>query len=159
MPNSPFDIRNGWKLYMYSAFQRSYDSLVAEVAALRTDDPEGYASSPKAKLLKRVNEIILEEIPADPGHKSYRQGSTLGSQYKDWFRAKFLRRFRLFFRYNTKERVIIYCWVNDENTLRKAGSGTDPYKVFAKMVKNGNPPNDWDDLIEMIAREGDKDRP
>jgi toxin YhaV len=39
-----------------------------------------------------------------------------------WRRAKFLSRFRLFFRYNSKAKVIIYAWVNEENTLRKAGS-------------------------------------
>jgi toxin YhaV len=38
--------------------------------------------------------------------------------------------------------------VNDENTLRSSGSKNDPYVVFQKMLKSGNPPNDWDALRE-----------
>jgi toxin YhaV len=38
--------------------------------------------------------------------------------------------------------------VNDENTLRSSGSKNDPYVMFQKMLKSGNPPNDWDGLRE-----------
>lgn len=63
------------------------------------------------------------------------------------WRAKIGRRFRLFFRYDSRSKVIIYAWVNDENTLRSAGSKSDPYAVFEKMPGRGNPPDDWDALI------------
>ncbi|AOX26858.1 hypothetical protein C0053_19200 [Pseudomonas aeruginosa] len=36
-----------------------------------------------------------------------------------------------------------YAWVNDENTLRSAGSKSDPYAVFEKILGRGNPPDDW----------------
>lgn len=150
MANNPFDVRNGWKLYMYPAFKDPYDALVDEVKRLAGEDPEGFPSHPKAKILKRINELILDEIPADPGHPAYRQGATLGPQHKDWFRAKFLKRFRLFFRYHAKSRTIIYCWVNDEGTLRKAGASTDPYAVFARMLKAGDPPGGWDELKKKV---------
>jgi excisionase family DNA binding protein len=32
------------------------------------------------------------------------------------------RRFRLFFRYDTKAKIIVFAWVNDEQTLRNAVS-------------------------------------
>jgi toxin YhaV len=67
----------------------------------------------------------------------------LGAARRHWRRAKFLSRFRLFFRYNSKAAVIIYAWVNDENTLRKAGSGNDPYHLFGGMLRKGRPPDDW----------------
>jgi toxin YhaV len=58
-------------------------------------------------------------IPTDPTQPEYRQGNTLGDDYKHWFRAKFGgQRFRLFFRFDTKAKVIIYAWVNDEDTKR-----------------------------------------
>jgi toxin YhaV len=44
--------------------------------------------------------------------------------------------------------VIVYAWVNDENTLRKAGSRTDPYAVFVGRLRAGNPPDNWEDLIQ-----------
>ena len=46
-----------------------------------------------------VLKVAFEDIPSDPTRDIYRQGGTLGEEYKHWFRAKFLQRFRLFFRY------------------------------------------------------------
>jgi toxin YhaV len=155
MPNSPFDTRLGWQLYIYPTFKVPYDALVAAVGRLAADSPDEYATHPKTKLLARINSLILEEIPSDPGHPMYRQGTTLGPQYRAWFRAKFLGRFRLFFRYDAKARIIIYCWVNDENTLRKSGSETDPYSVFARMIRSGCPPNDWTDLVTQVVGQPD----
>lgn len=63
--------------------------------------------------------------------RTYRQGSTLGDDYRHWFRAKFGNgRFRLFFLYDSMAKVIIFAWVNDETTLRTYGAKTDAYKVF-----------------------------
>jgi toxin YhaV len=58
-------------------------------------------------------------------------------------RAKFGNgRFRLYFRYDTGARIIIFAWVNDETTLRTYGVKTDAYKVFKGMLNGGNPPDD-----------------
>ncbi len=80
------------------------------------------------------------------------KGSTLGRDYRHWRRAKIGRRFRLFFRYDAKAKVIVYAWINDENTLRSSGSKTDPYAVFTRMLAQGNPPDDWASLIASSAQ-------
>ena len=54
-----------------------------------------------------------------------------------------------FSEFNSQAKVIVYTWVNDRNTLRKAGAGTDPYAVFARMLAGGNPPDDWPALLAM----------
>jgi toxin YhaV len=153
MAKEPFSRQRGWDLYLYSAFKQPYDTLVAEIDQLAKENPKEYACHAKAKLLKRINEIILDEVPSNPGNPLYRQGNTLGAHYKDWFHVKFLGRFRLFFKYNTKAKLIIYCWVNDETTLRKTGAETDPYKIFARMIKSGRPPNSWADLEISVLGE------
>jgi toxin YhaV len=61
--------------------------------------------------------------------------------------AKIGRRFRLFFRYDSRAKVIVYAWVNDQQTLRSAGSKADPYLVFERMLGRGNPPDDWAALV------------
>lgn len=78
MEQAPFDTRHGWRLYLYPAFRDTYDGLVAEVERLAAQDAEGYRSHPKTKILRRVNDLILEEIPADPGSPAYRQGGYPG---------------------------------------------------------------------------------
>ena len=109
--------------------------------------PHTYASHPKAKLLKRISDLILDEIPRDPNATEFQLGNTLGAGHRHWRRAKFLGRFRLFYRFSSAHKAIIYAWVNDEATLRKAGSPTDPYVVFSRRLREGNPPDDWDDLV------------
>jgi toxin YhaV len=136
-----------WRLFVHPAFSDTFDTLVAEVARLRQGDPSGYVQHPKAKLLKRIVDLIETEIPRNPGANEYSLGNTLGPKHRHWRRAKFLQRFRLFFRYHSKAGVIIYAWVNDENTLRKAGGGNDPYNVFSGLLRRGRPPDDWEALM------------
>ena len=115
----------------------------------------GWETGPKPKLLKRIVDLILNEIPADPGAPVYEQGNTLGADARGWRRAKFLGRFRLFFRFDSASQIIVYAWVNDANTLRKSGSATDPYAVFRAMLVRGDPPHDWERLLEVCrAPEG-----
>ena len=101
-----------------------------------------------SKLLAAISEIALKRIPADPANQRYRLGEALGPENKHWFRDKFGNgRFRLFFRFDSRAKIIIYAWVNDERTLRTYGAKTDAYAVFSKMLGSGNPPRDWDDLL------------
>jgi len=99
---------------------------------------------------------MLDIVPSDPSCAEYRQGNTLGVVNRHWRRAKIGRRFRLFFRYDSASKVIVYGWVNDEQTLRSAGSKNDPYAVFAKMLRRGDPPNDWDELLSSSQPDWDE---
>lgn len=91
---------------------------------------------------------MLDRIPHDPLAAGFRRGNTLGRGRRHWFRAKFGgNRFRLFFRADSRARVIVYAWVNDRDTPRKAGAGADPYAVFARMLGQGNPPDDRPALL------------
>src|SRR5271167_4709159 len=134
-------IANGWKLYVHPLFDEQLRRLIEQVEALVAKDPSGYRDEPAAKLLATINRHIREIIPRDPNAAEFRQGNTLGTDNRHWFRAKFHERYRLFYRFSSKEKVIIYAWVNDESTLRKAGSKADPYTVFRAMLDAGNPPS------------------
>ena len=58
----------------------------------------------------------------------------------------------MFFRFDSRSKVIVYAWVNDENTLRKAGSSTDPYAVFRAKLLAGDPPHGWDALLNNASK-------
>lgn len=128
-------------------FQSMIDELTADLTALKAADPDGWTSNLRAKVARRILDVVLQEVPSDPGGNQFRQGKTLGGSYKHWRRAKFLGRYRLFFRYDATARIIIYAWNNDASTLRKAGSRNDPYTLFASRLAAGDPPNDWADLL------------
>jgi len=123
------------------------ETLIRTVEGLERQHSQSYRNHPKTKLLKRTLDLILVEIPQDPNASEFQLGDTLGLAYRHWRRAKFLGRFRLFFRFSSAHKAIVYAWVNDETTLRKAGAQTDPYAVFARRLKEGNPPDNWDTLF------------
>ncbi|GLS99723.1 hypothetical protein GCM10007897_11060 [Sphingobium jiangsuense] len=140
---------NEWELFAHPLFLDQIEKLTAAVERARTKDPRNWRKSANAKLLAALRQLVFEIIPQDPTRAEYRQGGTLGDDRKHWFRAKFgAGRFRLFFRYSTSAKIIVFAWVNDGNTLRTYGSKSDAYAVFRKMLDKGNPPDDWAALLE-----------
>lgn len=141
---------NGWTIYAHPLFLDQFEAMIETVERARKKGPKEYKKKRAAKLLAAVLKVAFEDIPSDPTRDVYRQGSTLGDEYKHWFRAKFLQRFRLFFRYQQSagSNVIILAWVNDDSTLRAYESANDAYAVFRKMLNRGNPPDDWTKLAE-----------
>ena len=99
---------------------------------------------------------MLEVIPQDPARADYRQGNTLGDEHRHWFRAKFFQQYRLFFRYHQQSKIIVYAWVNDEDTKRAYGSGDDAYRVFRRMLESGHPPSDWAVLLAEAKKENER---
>lgn len=143
---------NGWQLFAHPLFLDQIEKLAAAVEKARAKDPRGWRKSANAKLLAALRQLVFETIPHDPTRPEYRQGGTLGDARKHWFRTKFGGgRFRLFFRYSSSARVIVFAWVNDENTLRTYGAKSDAYAVFRKMLDGGNPPNDWAALMAAAS--------
>lgn len=147
---------NGWTLYAHPLFLNQLEKLTVAVEKAAKKDPKGYTSIANAKLLAAMCKLMFEAIPVDPTRPEFRQGGTLGPERKHWFRAKFGGgRFRLFFRYSSSAKIIIYAWVNDANTLRTYGSKSDAYTVFKAMLERGNPPEDWDALMAQSMKVGD----
>jgi len=139
-------------------FLDQVERVLSAVEAIRR---KGKATGQTAdeKLLATITYLVYELIPRDPARSEFRQGSTLGRQRKHWYRAKFGNgRFRLFFRFRTDVRIIVYAWVNDASTLREYGSRTDAYAAFGRMLDRGNPPDDWDALLERASSDEARSR-
>ncbi len=139
---------NGWNIFTHSIFLAQFEELLTQVEQLRQKSPKDYKKKNATKRLAAIAKLAFEVIPQDPTRSDYRQGNTLGDDYKHWFRAKFFQQYRLFFRYHLESKIIVIAWVNDENSKRAYESKTDAYLVFKKMLEDGNPPNNWDDLLK-----------
>ena len=144
-------IVNGSKLYTHPLFDRQLRRLTDQVQSLARNDPVGYRDQPATKLLATINRYVREIIPDDPNAAEFRQGNTLGGDNRHWFRAKFHERYRLFYRFSSREKVIVYAWVNDAGTLRKSGSKTDPYQAFKSMLDAGDPPRSVERLLRRAS--------
>lgn len=141
-----------WSLLFHQCLIDQLDRLTAAADRAKTANPKTAHENANVKLRAALARLILETVPADPASDEFRQGNTLGAGFRHWRRAKIGRRFRLFFRYDSRSKVIVYAWVNDENTLRSSGGKNDPYAVFLKMLERGNPPDEWIALIRQSRK-------
>jgi len=139
--------RHGWTLLFHEGVIEQLRRLQAAAERAERNVPLGFAQNANVKLFRALSHLILDGVPSNPSRDEFRQGNTLGSAFRHWRRAKIGRRFRLFFRYDSPGRVIVFAWVNDAQTLRPAGSKSDPYAAFEKMLGRGNPPDDWAALL------------
>ena len=145
--------RHGWNLLFHECLSEQLQKLHAAAERARAQDAADSESNANVKLFNALSKLMLDAVPSDPNREEYRQGNTMGAAFRHWRRAKIGRRFRLFFRFDSKTKIIIFAWVNDENTLRSSGSNSDPYTVFQKMLERGHPPDDWASLASA-SKEG-----
>ncbi len=147
---------NGWSIFAHSLFLDQFEELLTQVELLRQKYPQNYQKKNATKRLAAIAKLVFEVIPQDPTRNEYRQGATLGEKYKHWFRAKFFQQYRLFFRYHQASKIIVFAWVNDDNSKRAYGTKTDAYRVFQKMLENDRPPDNWDLLLKETKAQCDR---
>lgn len=145
-------VRNGYELHALDIFQSTLETLLTEVEKIAERQPDDFFTHPKYKLFEAIQNNIFDNVPADPDHRDFRQGLTLGKQNTSWRRVKkksLPPRYRLFFQFHSKvPKAIVYAWINDDSTMRKEGAKTDVYKVFEKMLSKGHIPQTWEELYK-----------
>lgn len=139
---------NGWSLFAHPSFFDLVEALISKVEAQKARDPRNYKHKNSAKRLAAIARLALAVIPEDPTRPEYRQGRTLGDERKHWFRAIFFQQYRLFFRFHAGQKIIVYAWVNADDSKRAYESSDDAYRVFRKMLERGRPPDDWESLLK-----------
>ncbi len=147
---APYPVVQGWTLAFHPCLLDQVERLVvaAEEEVKRARLSRANRPGPNQKLLAHVLDLMFEAIPRDPNAAGYRLGHTLGREHAHWRRGKTGGgRYRLFFRFRSDARLIVFAWINDEQSLRTYGSATDAYRVFADGLARGTPPDDWDTLL------------
>ena len=144
---------HGWTVFVHPLFLAQIEALILEAESLKQKDPAGYVKKNASKRLAAITKLAFDVIPQDPTRPEYRQGGTLGDAHKHWFRAKFFQQYRLFFRYHAAAKVLVFAWVNDDDSKRAYESSDDAYRVFRKMLEGGHPPDDWDMLLAEARAE------
>lgn len=147
---------HGWTVFAHPLFLAQAEMLALQVESLKKSDPVAYVKKNASKRLAAITKLAFDVIPQDPTRPEYRQGGTLGYKHKHWFRARFFQQYRVFFRYHAPSRVIVFAWVNDDDTKRAYESSDDAYRVFRKMLESGHPPDDWNQLLAEARAEGQR---
>ncbi|MDR3536569.1 MAG: type II toxin-antitoxin system YhaV family toxin [Acetobacteraceae bacterium] len=151
--------RNGWLLFGHPLFLDRVERLIVAAERARQADPDGWQGNANVRLLAALRDLVLELVPRDPLAVAFRQGNTLGSAHRHWFRAKFGgNRFRLFFRADSAARVAVYAWVSDRDTLRKAYQQTKRGQImaaidtFCRQVRSRS--NEHQQAMRLMAQAG-----
>lgn len=147
---------HGWTIFAHPLFLAQLEAHAKQVEVLKCKDLAGYQKKNATKRLAAIVKLAFDVIPQDPTRVEYRQGKTLGEAHKHWFRAKFFQQYRLFFRYHAPSKVIVFAWVNDENSKRAYESDDDAYRMFSTMLDSGHPPNDWNQLLAEADAAGQR---
>ena len=144
-----FGEHNDWLILAHPDFEDQYSKWYNQVVELSRRTPKTYLKSDYTKRLAALDRLITTLIPRNPADGRFLIGNSLGAENRAWRRAKFGGQYRLFFRFDSKNKVIVLGWVNFTDTLRAYGSKNDAYLVFSKMLANGSPPSNWDELIDQ----------
>ena len=98
-------------MLFHDCLNEQLQKLHAAVLRAKAHDPKGFEANANVKLFNALSKLMFDTVPGDPNREEYRQGNTMGAAFRHWRRAKIGRRFRLFFRFDSKTKIIIFAWV------------------------------------------------
>jgi toxin YhaV len=139
---------NESRLRFHAAFELVLDELAAVVAKEKERDPEHYKQSPRARLLARIYRSIMQQVPGDPQHASFHQGSSSGYSYQEWKRAKLGDRYRLFFKHLKDDNVIVFSWISSDISAGSYLKQMDAHRLLRTTRQTAAP-----------SRPADRDEP
>lgn len=144
---------HGWSVLAHPQFLAQGDALARQVKVLKQMGPVGYVQKKASKRLTAITRLAFDVVPQDPARPAHGQGGTLGGDHNYWFRARLWQQSRLCFRYHALRKVIVYAWVDNEDTKRSCWSSDEAYLGFRKIPESGHPPDDWDRLLSDAQKE------
>lgn len=136
----------------HPVFGDRYAALRDEARRLKDQlEPEQWRAHPVVKLAAGIRRMVMEVVPQDALAPAFR----LRGDLEAFCRASGIAlppRYRLFWVVSPTTRVVIFLYLNDETTLREAGARTDPYQVFARMVRRGQIGPDFESNLAAWQR-------
>lgn len=137
---------NGWLVLYHPVFRKRYVALRDQVRLLKHRlSPAKYAQHPRVKLFAAVRYLVNEKVPSDPNASEYRLRDEL-SKHRRAKGQGLPPRYRLFWVFSETHRVIIFTYMNDEETLRKEGAKSDPYEVYKKLIARRDIGQDFEEV-------------
>ncbi|WP_373481116.1 type II toxin-antitoxin system YhaV family toxin [Geminocystis sp.] len=138
---------NGYLIYFHPVFYQQWLELVNRVKYLKEKlEPKNFIIHPEVKLLKALDIGIKDKIPNNPFASYFILKKPL-QKYSRLKKMGLPSRYRLFFRVFKEANTIIILWLGFP---RKEGDKKDCYKIFSKMVTNGNFPEDMNIFLDLI---------
>ncbi len=138
----------GWNLLWLPILQKRITKLEARVTNLQAKNPKTFQDHRDSIFLAKLYHILTDLVPTNPDNPGFKIGNMLGNKYSIFRRVKkpLPSRDRMFFVFSSQLKQIIYVWLNDKKSIRKAGDFNDVYKVFVRKLESGTIPHTFEKL-------------
>lgn len=103
--------------------------------------PEDFRQHETVKLALRIRQAELE-VAQDPDRRDYLLKAEL-RKFRRYKRG--LGRYRLIFCFSNKPPIIVFLYLNTEESLRKDGGKNDPYEQFKALLRRDQVSHDPSD--------------
>lgn len=113
--------------------------------------PDAWAQHPTVKLVAGVHTLVMDVILQDPLALEFHLRNDLKNVYRASGKG-LPPRYRLFWTASQQAHTVIFLYLNDDATLRKAGATSDPYEQCRAMIHRGEIGADFDQHMGMWRR-------
>jgi toxin YhaV len=112
--------RHGWTLLFHEGLIEQLRKVQA--AALHASDSElqRLDGNANATLFQALSHWVMDAVPGDPSRDAFRHCNIAEPAHSNWRCAKIGGRFRLFFRYDARAKVIVFAALQDWTALDAA---------------------------------------
>lgn len=137
---------NGWTILFHPLFSNQRQKILDRVKSLRSRlSSKDFVCHPQVKLLKALTVGIEEKIPQDSLASYFALKKPL-QKYSRLKKMGLPNRYRLFFKVFPEQKTIIILWLGFP---RKEGDKKDCYRIFSKMVQQGQFPLVLEDIAKF----------
>ena len=109
--------RHGWTLLFHEGFIEQLRKVQAAAVPLSDSEPQQFDGDANAKLFQALSHWVMDAVPGDPSRDGFRHCNIAEPAHSNWRCAKIGRRFRLFFRYDARAKVIVFAALKDWTAL------------------------------------------
>lgn len=148
--------RTKYLLKYHELYYQRIQELKSRIAELKSQlTPEEFSQHETVKLAVRIRDAE-KEVSDDPNRPEYLLRDEL-RKFRRYKRG--LGRYRIIFCFSSEPPIIVFLYLNTQESLRKAGSRRDPYEEFKALLHRGQVYHDpgeakiqkW--IVEQAAHE------
>lgn len=105
--------RHGWTLLFHEGLIEQLHTVQAGAVQASESEPQRLDGNANAKLFQALSHWVMDAVPGDPSRDAFRHCNIAEPAHSNWRCAKIGRRFRLFFRYDARAKVIVFAALKD----------------------------------------------
>ena len=100
--------RHGWTLLFHEGFIEQLRKVQAAARPGISSEPQRLDGNANVMLFQALSHWVMDAVPGDPSRDAFRHCNIAEPARSNWRCAKIGGRFRLFFRYDARAKVIVF---------------------------------------------------